>query len=111
MSVRFTGGPLPERVARLEVRVEDVEQEQLRARRRLHELETDRATIRLLAAQVKDLADSAERLATNAAERALSIGLDRVRKAHRDEWRYRLTWVSAGGALVGAIATLVFVFH
>jgi hypothetical protein len=101
---------LPERVARLEVRVEDLEGETQRSRQRLHSLEADRATIRLLASQVKAVLESTERVATSAAEKAVDLALKIKHRERREDWAYRLTWISVGSAMAGAFAAVVVLF-
>lgn len=90
-------------MAVVESRLRTVETEQQRARERLHELETDRATIRLLAKRVDDLADSVNQIAESAAERAVSKMV-----AARD--RTRLTRYGVAAALLSSgagVGTLI----
>lgn len=64
---------LEPRVAVLESEVSELKNEQLRTRARLHDLESDRATLRLLVQETKEMGRNVEKIAARAAERAVEL--------------------------------------
>lgn len=87
---------LPERVATVEMAVDGLAAEGVRTRDRLHKIETNQATVELLARSVHELRDDMPKLAQEAAERAVLKLLE-----HRDELRRK------GLSLKAQYATLV----
>lgn len=86
------------RVAVLETRLNDIDVELKSVRRRVHTLETDRATLTLIGdqlqrvtQQVKDLASASDQLAKRAAKEAVDVLME-----HRDEIAARRSGVSVG---------------
>jgi DNA repair ATPase RecN len=77
--------------ARSDARIEEVYEERQRTRKRLHELESDRAALRMLAQQVGEIVKNAEEVAIRAAEKAL----ERNRNSARGLSGLRAQWVSA----------------
>lgn len=98
---------MPVRMAVAEEKIDDLEQEAARTRQRLHDLESDRATLKLLMRQVTDMGANVETIARRAALEALNLGME-----HRDElghrrWTLRLQWVAAGVGIGGLVAAIV----
>lgn len=73
--------------------------EQERFRIRLHTLESDRATVLLLAQKVDDLAKSLPAMVERAAETAA----EKVDENHKADWR---TWAALAGATVAVLGFL-----
>jgi predicted nucleic acid-binding Zn-ribbon protein len=88
---------LGDRTARLEVRVDALDKEFERTRARIHEIESDRATLRIVVQKVADLASSVEKIARQAAREAVEM-YDRDRESERS-----VTWRWWGGWVLGAI--------
>lgn len=113
---------LGERVAAAEEQLDVLDREMLRVRSRLHELESDRVTIRLLMDQVKSLgervsqvAGSIEAVAQRAAEKTIALAFadqDQIREFRDSRRRQRInTWAAAlsvGVAFGGFVSALVF---
>jgi hypothetical protein len=95
------------RITSLEVRVSNVEAQTERTRRRLHDLENDRASVRLLATTVQKLVDGVEEMARKTAEATISAWWEQRRARSRESWRFRLTWLTSGAAGVGAVAVFI----
>jgi hypothetical protein len=77
------------------------------ARTRLHELESDRATLRLVVRQVRELTEQMPNLARRAAREAVD---EYLRRRHADtlsNWRTYAAMISAGGVIGGLIVGLV----
>ncbi len=97
-------------MAVVEQRTGAIEQEVQRARSRLHDLESDRAVLRLLTSQVADLAASIKEVASTvkdvareSAEKAISLALEHKDDLGRRRAGLRAQWVAVGAALFGAI--------
>lgn len=85
-----------------DVRLDHLESEMLRTRGRIHDIESDRNAIRLLAATTKELGEKIKELADGVdaiAERAVEHVLRRRRDETRDGWRYFLAWATAAVAV------------
>lgn len=105
---------LEPRIAVLESKVDDIEGEQLRSRGRLHDLESDRAVLRLLSRQMGDLVNNMEQVAIRAAEKAITLALQGRDDRHDRETGMRLKLVGTGIALGGfavAVLTLILTYH
>lgn len=108
-----------ERVAVLETTISDLDREVMRVRTRLHDLESDRATLRLLleqtktfAQQLKDMADNAETLAKRAAQEAVTALLEHRDDVGRVRWGLRAQWIGTGIAFGGFLmAIFIPLFH
>ena len=77
------------------------------ARTRLHELESDRATLRLVVQQVRELTEQMPNLARRAAREAVD---EYLRRRHSDtlgNWRTYAALLSAGAAVGALIVGLV----
>jgi len=112
--------PIGERVAAAEEQLEVIDRELARVRDRLHELEADRATIRLLldqmsrmSARVEEVASSVEDVAKRTAEQVVGIfysdktQLDEVRKERRrDRVKVALQALAIGISL-GSLLVLI----
>jgi hypothetical protein len=99
--------PLEVRIAVAENRLDNIEEEQLRHRMRLHDLEADRATLRLIVGQLEKLATEVPKVAKQAALEAIDLAMD-----HRDElgnrrWTLRVQWLALGVTFGGLVATVV----
>jgi hypothetical protein len=95
------------RVAVVEESLRTAWREVERARERLHKLEVDRATVRLLARQVSDLSEQTPALARRAAREAVD---EMLRRKHADtlsNWRAFAAFLSAGIALGSLIVYVV----
>lgn len=101
---------LQSRVAVLETRVSGLEQEEQRTRGRLHDLESDRATLRLLVAQMKELAHQVENVATRAAERALASSFAEREERKERQLAHRLGILGSGVGAGGLLVAIVFHF-
>src|SRR5207302_5480072 len=78
-----------------------------RTRERLHELESDRATLRVVVTQVRELTEQMPNLARRAAREAVD---EMLRRRHADtlgNWRTYAALLSAGVALGALIVALV----
>lgn len=95
-------------VAVHESRIGTLEQEQARARQRLHDFEGDRATLRLLTTRVADLASGVERIAEAAATRAVEIAFEHRDKLAGERSGRRLQYAAVGAAVGGFISAIVF---
>lgn len=84
------------------------ESEAQRTRQRLHELETDRATIRLLAQQLAEVKTTIERVAIRAATEAVSQALAARDATDRDTTGIRLDRWAIAIAMVGTVASIYF---
>ena len=104
----MTDRPIYVRVAVAEERLDTLEEEQLRQRDRLHALENDRATIRLLAEQITQLSQGIERIAKRAAQDAIDMAMDHRDEIGRRRWGLRIQWVAAGIAGGGFVSAIVF---
>lgn len=101
--------PIEVRIAVAEERLDTIEEEQLRHRQRLHELEGDRATMKLLGERLEQLSRSVERSAKQAAQEAIDLAFDHKDDLGRRRWGLRLQWLMFGvavGALIVALAAL-----
>jgi hypothetical protein len=115
--------PIAVRVALHGERIESLEEEGLRTRDRLHNLESDRIALRLIAQRVDDMAEAAKVTAHTVSSvsddvKALVLAEER-RSGERDarsSWlssrRFVVTTLLAGAAvivaLVSALATLIW---
>lgn len=109
----MNGRPLDARVAVAEERLDTVEEEIQRVRHRLHELESDRAMLRLLADQVKEsaaqaksLGDQVESIAKSAAREAVELAMGHRDDIGRRRWGLRAQWVGVGIAAGGFVVLL-----
>ena len=99
---------LRERVAVNSGNIADLRREQERTRERLHELESDRATLRLLVGQVKELSEQMPTLARRAAREAVD---EYLRRRHADTFANLRTYAviaSVGIAFGALIVSLIF---
>lgn len=103
------------RVNILDERVTDLEREERRTRKRLHELETDRHALALATAAVTSLAnkasgsvDSMQEIATTAAQKAIEMDRDE-RREHAWKTAARVaTILGACGGVSYAIFSIAF---
>lgn len=102
--------PLEVRVAVLEERTDGLEEEQLRHRQRLHDLEGDRATLKLISAQVTELTATVERTAKQAALEAIELAMQAKDDLGRKRWGLRAQWVAVGVAFGGLVVALAALF-
>src|SRR2546430_161855 len=99
---------MPEpRVAVLVERIDFALRELDRIRARLHNLETDRATVGLLKRLVEDLTEDLPNLARQAAREAVTEFLQRKHADTLGNWRTYAAIMSAGVALGALIVALV----
>ena len=96
------GAALEQKVDEQGRQLDRIELEVLRSRRRLHRLETDRTSLRMLARATKDLAERTNRTLDQVdehldrvAERAVEASERRRAKERREDWKYRLGWVAS----------------
>lgn len=94
-------------MAVIENRVGSLEREHDRTRERLHDLESDRATLRILVQQVADLAKNANRVANAAAERAVDQLLERRARSRHREIGAAASLLSAGAGIGALLITLL----
>lgn len=98
-----------QRIISLEVRVSNVETQTERTRRRLHDLENDRASLRALAKTVEQLVDNIEGMAQRTAEVTIEKWWDQRRQRARESWKFRLLWLTSGASVAGVVvAAAVF---
>lgn len=95
------------RLTSLEVRVSNVEAQTERSRRRLHDLENDRASVRALAKTVEQLVDNIESMAQRTAEVTIEKWWDQRRQRARESWKFRLLWLTSGASVVGTAGAIV----
>lgn len=95
--------PLEVTVAVHEERLDQIEQEQLRHRQRIHDLEGDRATLRLMAKQIEQLASGLEKTARQAALEAIEMALQSKDEIGHRRWGLRLQWAAVGIAFGGFV--------
>jgi hypothetical protein len=103
--------PLEVDVAVHEERLDQIEAEQLRHRQRIHDLEGDRATLRYISEQVRELSTSIGTTAKQAALEAIDLAMESKDELGRRRWGLRAQWLAAGasfGGLVAAVAFAVF---
>src|SRR6185369_15162109 len=96
-----------ERVAVVEEKVEDLELESLRMRQRLHDVESDRAALRLLVRQVTELTDRVDAIARRAAIEAVNLAMEHRNELGHRRWGLRIQWMGIGIAAAAAIAGLL----
>lgn len=106
----MSGRPLEVQVAVHEERLDQLEQEQLRHRQRLHDLEGDRATIRLISRQLDQLAGAVETNAKRAALEAIDLAMKGRDEIGRRRWNLRAQWIGTGAAVGAAAAAFVELF-
>lgn len=104
------------RVAVVEQRVDLLHEEGRRTRERLHSLESDRATIKLLTRQVSELIVSCEKIAERAADSAVDKALEAYEERQKADRRsgldLRAKWTSIGIATCGlAFAAVEFLLR
>lgn len=92
---------MEKRMAVIEYRVDELTAEQARTRDRLHELESDRSTLRLVVQQMADLVKNMEAVAQRAAERTVATMLEQ-RAADQRTWREHLIHWAQLGLAIGA---------
>lgn len=97
-------------VAVHEERLDQLEQEQLRHRQRLHGLEADRATIRLVSKQLSQLSASVETSAKRAALEAIDLAMKGRDELGRRRWTLRLQWVAIGATVATAVVEAIALF-
>ena len=85
--------------------------EQERMRERLHGLESDRATVLLLAQKVDNLARDLPEQVRRAAELAAELVADRTARARSSNWQVRLGITAAVIAAVGIIVQTGLKLH
>lgn len=105
------------RVAVLEEKMRDVRTEVQRCRERLHELESDRATLRLLmhevknvSASVKELTDNVPKIAHAAAQAAVEAFYETREETGRKVMALRAQYISVGIAFGGLGVGLAALF-
>lgn len=117
--------PIGERVAAAEEQIEAIDRELARVRDRLHELESDRATIRMLidqqartSARVEEVANSVEEVSKRTAREVVSIfyadktQIEEVRKERRrDRIKVALEALAVGAAFGSLVATVLLTVH
>lgn len=98
----------------LEATIADLDREMLRVRGRIHELESDRATIRLLleqaktfAEQLRELAANMESVAKRAATETVQAMVERRDDVIRVRWSLRAQWVGTGIAAGGFVSAII----
>ena len=101
------GGSLPARVAVNTEQLRSIALEMDRLRQRIHDLEGDRATLRLLVGQVHELTEQMPNLARRAAREAVDEFLRRQHAGLLANLRTYAMMVSAGVALGALIVGLV----
>lgn len=102
--------PLEVRMAVAEERLDNVEEEQLRQRLRIHDLESDRATLRLVVKQMEELAANVATVARQAALEAVELAMEHKDELGNRRWALRLQWAAIGvmgGGFVVALLALV----
>ena len=95
------------RITSLEVRMSNAEAQVERTRRRLHDLENDRASVRALAKTVEQLVDNIETMARRTAEVTIEKWWDQRRARQRESWKFRLLWLSSGATVVSVAIVAV----
>lgn len=98
---------LDHRFTSFEVRLSNVEAQTERTRRRLHDLENDRASVRLLASTVQKLVDGVEEMARRTAEATISAWWEQRTARQRESWKFRLAWLTSGAAVVSIAVVLI----
>lgn len=98
--------PLEVTVAVHEERLDQIEQEQLRHRQRIHDLEGDRATLRLMGKQVESLVTAVEKTARQAALEAIDLAMKGRDELGRKRWGMRIQWITIGVAFGGFIVAV-----
>jgi hypothetical protein len=104
---QMASDPLRETVAVNTEQIRSLRGESDRMRERLHELESDRATLRLVVTQVRELSEQMPNLARRAAREAVD---EYLRRRHADtlsNWRTYAALLSAGAAAGALIVGLV----
>lgn len=99
--------PLRETVAVAIDNISDLRREQDRIRERIHELESDRATLRLVVQQVRELTEQMPNLARRAAREAVDEYLRRRHSDTLSNWRTYAALLSAGAGIGALIVGLV----
>lgn len=100
--------PVGERVSLVEQIAHGHERELSRVRERLHDLESDRATLWLIAQQLRDLSASVEKVAVRAATEAVTQAMKARESEDREDTGVRLDRVAVVVALVGTAASIYF---
>jgi hypothetical protein len=99
--------PLEVRVALHGERIDGLEEEQLRTRDRLHNLESDRIALRLIAQRVDDMAESnkvtAQQVVSVSNDVKTLVLAEARRAGERDE---RTSWLSSRRFVVTSLLTL-----
>jgi hypothetical protein len=95
-------------VAVHEERLDQIEAEQMRHRQRLHDLESDRQTLRFISEQVRDLAASVGSTAKQAALDAIDLAMESKDELGRRRWGLRAQWLGVGAAF-GALVAMVLI--
>jgi hypothetical protein len=93
-------------------RILDVEEQLLRSRQRLHDLESDRNAVRLLTGTIGALAEQVSAMAQGVddiAERAVEKVIKRHTDERRANWKHKVAMVSAVAAAAGG--TFSFIAH
>ena len=78
-----------------------------RTRRRLHDLENDRASVRALAKTVEHLVDNIETMARRTAEVTVETWWEQRRARQRESWKFRLLWLTSGATVVSVAIVAV----
>jgi hypothetical protein len=99
--------PLEVEVAVHAERLDQIEAEQLRHRQRIHDLEGDRATLRFISDQVRDLSASIGTTAKQAALEAIDLAMEARDELGRRRWGLRVQWLAAGASFGGFVVALV----
>jgi len=99
-----------ERIAVLEALVSDNRAEFERSRRRLHELESDRATLKLVVEQVRKLTTEMPEIVEQAAHRAVELALNARDDVSRERLGVRIQLLAAGSGFGGFVASVLYIF-
>jgi hypothetical protein len=100
------GRPLEVAVAVHEERLDQIESEQLRHRQRLHDLEGDRATLRFISDQVRELSATIGTTAKQAALEAIDLAMESRDELGRRRWGLRAQWLATGASVGGFVVAL-----
>lgn len=100
--------PVEERVALIEQTAHGHDRELSRVRERLHDLESDRATVRLLSQQIRELTDSVEKVAVRAATEAVTRAMRAREQESQTDAGVKLDRLAVVIALLGTAASIYF---
>lgn len=95
-------------MAVVEQQLHDLDREVFRTRERLHDLEGDRASLKILLQEVERLNRTLPQIAEDAAQRAVGLALEHREELKRGRFSVRTQFVGVGVAVGGFAAMLVF---